>query len=66
MQATNNRAAYIRAHYALSQSGAQWVAASGTDTISGADRADVCRLARCRWGHFNFRDEARAFNEIFG
>ena len=64
------RAEYIRENYTLTFDG-EWVATnyfrgSVFAEIRGADRADVCRKARCRWGHFNFADEARAFDKIFG
>lgn len=34
-------------------------------SIEGTSRVEVVRIARCRWGHFNFNDEAEAFAEVF-
>jgi hypothetical protein len=73
------RARYIREHYRLEQTGGVWRAVSehggvhaqtgktwhSRDVIEGPDRGEVTRQARCRWGHFNFEDEAQAFAEIF-
>ena len=36
-----------------------------SDRVRGTCLADVCREARCRWGHFNFRYEAEEFSKIF-
>jgi hypothetical protein len=75
----STRAKYVREHYRLertpdgwravsehgginSQTGEPW---SSYTEITGPDRDKVVREARCRWGHFNFEDEARAFNAVF-
>lgn len=66
------RVAYIQSHYAINQTPEGWEAVSfkadgvTRDSVhSAATRAEVCRLARCWWGHFNFEDEAEAFSAIF-
>ncbi len=64
------RADSIRAKYRLEQDGDTWRAVSlfrgeVFSTIEDNDRDTVVRKARREWGHFNFRDEAVAFNEIF-
>lgn len=75
----SKRAEYIKTHYSLrpladtllpKRQGWQAIAYKRDgrtidDQIVGLDRSEVCREARCRWGHFNFEDEARAFGEIF-
>jgi hypothetical protein len=74
-----SRAQYIRDTYRLEVTKTGWRAvndASGINrqtgepwrvfaTIEGVDRATVIRKARAHWGHFNFEDECRAFNEVF-
>jgi len=69
----SKRSDYIHANYSLSCAAGIWTARSpydeidgpGFGPISGPNRAEVVREARCRWGHFNFDDEARAFDAIF-
>jgi len=65
MSTREQRVKYIRANYSLRE-GAEggWIA-TGPSMICGFDRAAVIRLARAKWGHFNFEDEAEAFDEIF-
>lgn len=72
-----NRAKWVKDHYELATIDGGFEARSYgldpqdgrrpeiADRIAGADRAEVCRAARCRWGHFNFTDEAEAFSRIF-
>lgn len=68
----STRAQWIKANYSLTQQAdGQWVAEvkgcewSEHRRIVGADRAKVVREFSCRWGHFNYQDEAAAFYEIF-
>jgi len=62
----SKRADYVRKAYTLRFENGQWVARSPFVTIASHDRAEVVRKARANFGHFNFEDEARAFNETFG
>lgn len=66
----SDRAAYIRANYSLEQTATGWRAVSlyqgrVFSEIVAASRETVTHNARCRWGHFNYSDECRAFDEIF-
>lgn len=73
MKTTSKRAEYIRTHYALRPVGEiGWEAVAFRSdgrtpyaSFVRETREEVCRLARCHWGHFNFNDEAQAFGEIF-
>lgn len=71
---TDRRRRWIREHYRLFEDDERglWVAESLAldaktvfDRIEHVERAAVTRLARARWGHFNFRDEAEEFSRIF-
>lgn len=60
------REQYIRANFRLHETSQGWRAIYfGVAQIDGATKKEVVNQARARWGHFNFSDEARAFNEIF-
>lgn len=67
----SKRAEYILQHFQLRPTSrgfeAIWSNPDGSvfARIEGANRDDVVRRARCRWGHFNFADEYEAFCEIF-
>ena len=65
MSTSQKRIAYIKSNYSLTLVDGIWVAKSPYSEIKGADHVRVRFEARCRWGHFNFEDEARAFAEIF-
>lgn len=62
----SKRAEYVRKAYTLRFENGQWVARGPFTTIAGKDRAWVVRKFRAQCGHFNFDDEARAFDETFG
>lgn len=70
------RAEWVRTHYALnshrvSPDRVVWIALSYgkrrkiMGRIEGTDRDTVIAEARKWWGHFNYADEAEAFNRIF-
>ncbi len=66
-----SRARYIRDNFSLSrQPSGQWVATAKAkgdvdSQFVGDDKEEVCRRARCEWGHMNHQDEADAFDDIF-
>lgn len=64
-ESREGRADYIRRNYRLEQTARGWRASSPIGTLEHADRERVVREAGARWGHFNFADEARAFDEVF-
>ena len=71
MKTISRRAQYILDNYRFEQQpDGRWRAVTFYQgrifgEIIGPDREAVRREARCRWGHFNFEDEAEAFARIF-
>jgi hypothetical protein len=71
MSTSAERVQYIRDHFKLNETPSGWEAlwlrpdGSVFASLRHVERAEVRRLARARWGHFNFDDEAEAFAEIF-
>lgn len=68
----SRRARYIADHFALHLRDGWYVAVKyrhpGRDVAAefvGSDRAAICSRARREWGHFNYADEAEAFDRIF-
>lgn len=66
----SRRAQWILDNYRLEQTAAGWRAVTFYGGKVFAEyirptREEVIRLARCQWSHFNFEDEAEAFNSIF-
>lgn len=64
------RAKYIIENYRLEQTSDGWRAVSMYagkvwSEKFATTREEAVRLARVWWGHFNFQDEAEAFNSIF-
>lgn len=70
MTAPSPRAQYVLDTYHLDRTPDGWRA---WNTFEGrvlfekvaATREEAVHYARCHWGHFNFEDEAEAFNTIF-
>lgn len=66
------RAKKVLSNYTLKKEGDLFIATdhmygyADPVTISGTCIEQVKREARCAWGHMNHRDEAAAFNSIFG
>lgn len=71
MSMPNERIAYIKKHFSLTNANGEWIAKYANRDGStwaesrGADRSKVIRDARARWGHFNYMDEAETFDAIF-
>lgn len=73
LPATSARARYVLVHYefwcepvtniwrAINRDGPGGI----LTMIAGPDRAAVRARARALWGHFNFDDEAQAFDSVF-
>lgn len=64
------RAQYVLDNYRLEPYEGGWRALMSWpggkwQVIEGANRTEVVNKARSHWGHFNFQDEAEAFDEIF-
>ena len=71
METSISRTQYIEENYSIKQlPSGEWEALNlyqgrVAHRIAGFDRDRVVYEASCRWGHFNFQDEADTFYRIF-